>query len=83
MQELQELREFVKSIQPDCQINSRIAHDCNDYESLGDSALPVAPVGANLECLVTLNDTWGYKKNDNKWKSVEETIERVVFTKIG
>lgn len=68
----QELRDLVKSIQPDCQINSRIAHDCNDYESLGDNALPVAPVGVNMECLITLNDTWGYKKNDNNWKTPEE-----------
>ena len=68
----QELRELVKSIQPNCQINSRIAHDCSDYESLGDNALPVAPVGVNMECLITLNDTWGYKKNDNNWKTPEE-----------
>lgn len=67
------LRDFVKSIQPNCQINSRIGHDCNDYESLGDNALPVAPVGVNLECLVTLNDTWGYKITDNNWKTYEET----------
>ncbi len=71
----EELRKFVKSIQPDCQINSRIAHDCSDYESLGDNALPVAPVGVNMECLITLNDTWGYKKNDNAWKTVDETID--------
>ena len=69
-----ELRELVKSIQPDCQINSRIAHNCNDYESLGDNALPIAPVGANTECLVTLNDTWGYKAQDNNWKTPEENI---------
>ena len=69
-----ELRNLVKSIQPNCQINSRIAHDCNDYESLSDNTLPVAPVGVNTECLVTLNDTWGYKENDRNWKTPEEAI---------
>lgn len=69
-----ELRELVKSIQPNCQINSRIAHDCNDYESLGDNTLPIAPVGVNLECLVTLNNTWGYKEDDHNWKTPEENI---------
>jgi len=68
----QELRAFVKSIQPDCQINSRIAHNCSDYESLGDNALPVAPVGVNMECLITLNDTWGYKEQDDNWKTPDE-----------
>lgn len=71
----EELRNLVKSIQPDCLINSRIAHDCNDYESLGDNALPTAPVGENLECLITLNDTWGYKKNDHNWKTPAEVLE--------
>lgn len=70
-----ELRDLVKSIQPQCQINSRIAHDCNDYESLGDNALPIAPVGVNMECLVTLNDTWGYRDDDHNWKTPEENIE--------
>jgi len=69
-----ELRNLVKSIQPHCQINSRIAHDCNDYESLGDNTLPIAPVGVNIECLITLNDTWGYKKGDHNWKTPEENI---------
>lgn len=69
------LRELVKSIQPDCQINSRIAHGLNDYESLGDNALPVAPVNANIECLITLNDSWGYKRDDHNWKSPEDTTE--------
>ena len=68
----QELRALVKSLQPDCQINSRIAHNCNDYESLGDNALPVAPVGVNMECLITLNDTWGYKAQDNNWKTPDD-----------
>ena len=68
----QELRALVKSIQPNCQINSRIAHDCCDYKSLGDNVLPIAPVGENLECLITLNDTWGYKRQDSNWKSAKE-----------
>ncbi len=71
----QELRAFVKKLQPDCQINSRIAHDCADYESLGDNALPIAPVGVNMECLITLNDTWGYKAQDHNWKTPEDTTE--------
>ena len=68
------LRALVKELQPNCQINSRIAHDCNDYVSLGDNALPTAPTGVDLECLITLNDTWGYKKQDNNWKTSEDVI---------
>jgi len=75
-----ELRKLVKSLQPNCQINSRIAHDCNDYLSLGDNTLPIAPVDVDLECLITLNDTWGYKKSDRNWKNVEEVCDILTRT---
>ena len=69
-----ELRELVKELQPNCLINSRIAHDCDDYVSLDDNVLPLAPVEADIECLITLNDTWGYKSTDKNWKTPEEVI---------
>ena len=75
LEQSKRLRNVVKSLQPNCQINSRIAFGQNDYVSLGDNALPVAPTGENLECLVTLNDTWGYRKDDHNWKTPEEVIE--------
>ena len=68
------LRALVKSIQPDCQINSRIAHGLCDYYSLGDNALPTCPRGVNTECLTTLNNTWAYKIDDNVWKTPAENI---------
>lgn len=69
-----ELRDLVKSLQPDCQINSRISHGLCDYQSLADNALPVAPTGLNMECLITLNDSWGYHRGDNNWKTAEDTV---------
>lgn len=77
------LRDVVKSIQPNCLINSRIAFGYNDYTSLGDNALPVAPMGDNLECLVTLNDTWGYRRDDNNWKKPEEVLDILCRTLTG
>ena len=74
LEQSERLRDVVKSLQSNCQINSRIAFGQNDYISLGDNALPVAPTGENLECLVTLNDTWGYRKDDQNWKTPEEVI---------
>lgn len=69
-----ELRDLVKSIQPDCQINSRISFGFCDYQSLADNALPVAPTGVNMECLITLNDSWGYHRGDDNWKTAEDTV---------
>lgn len=70
-----ELRELVKKYQPSCLINSRIAHGMHDYMSLGDNALPSIPHGINTECLVTMNHTWGYRSDDQEWKSSEDLIK--------
>ena len=74
VEQSRELREIVKSIQPGCLINSRIAHGMHDYMSLGDNALSEMPHGINTECLVTLNHTWGYRSDDHEWKSPEDMI---------
>lgn len=70
-----ELRAWVKKFQPNCQINSRIAHGLCDYYSLGDNGLPTVPRGVNTECLTTLNNTWGYRSDDDNWKTPVENIE--------
>ena len=74
MEQSKELRELVKKYQPNCLINSRIAHGMHDYVSLGDNALPTMPHGINTECLVTMNHTWGYRSDDQEWKSSAELI---------
>ena len=73
-EESAELRDTVKSLQPNCLINSRIGHSYCDYHSLSDNGLPTTPRDLPLECLVTLNDTWGYKEYDNNWKTPESVI---------
>ena len=70
-----ELRALVKELQPNCLINSRIAHGMHDYMSLGDNALSEMPHGINTECLVTMNHTWGYRSDDHEWKSPENMID--------
>jgi len=73
-----DLMMMVKYLQPHCVVNSRIAHGRGDYESLGDNAIPTIPLGIPSECLVTLNDTWGYKSYDHNWKSAADMIGLLV-----
>jgi len=73
-----ELYDLVKTLQPHCMVNSRIAHGFGDYSSLGDNMIPTVPHGLPTECLVTLNNTWGYKCYDHAWKSPAEMIEKLV-----
>lgn len=64
-----ELYDLVKSLQPDCLINSRIGNGMGDYRSTGDNEIPDEWMGeALVECPATLNDTWGFKYYDGNWK---------------
>ncbi|MBQ7393813.1 MAG: alpha-L-fucosidase [Lentisphaeria bacterium] len=70
----QELRAFVKELQPNCIINQRIGNNCQDYGGLGDNQLPIDRRKDTRESPVTLNHTWGYKKNDHAWKTPQHIV---------
>lgn len=72
----QELYDLVKSLQPNCLVNSRIGNGMGDYASMGDNQVPGAKKNRDMlyETAATLNDTWGYKSYDQNWKSSEEVI---------
>ena len=77
IEQSEELYNFVKELQPHCLVNSRIGHGYGDYNSLGDNTVCTVPLGIPNECLVTLNDTWGYRSYDENWKTSEEIIEKI------
>ena len=49
-----------------------------DYLSRGDNEVPPQPMSIPWETPATLNDTWGYKKNDHNWKSPDELVFKLV-----
>jgi alpha-L-fucosidase len=73
-----ELAQFVKSIQPNCLVSGRIGNEVGDYMSTGDNKIPALPYYGDWEVPATLNDTWGYKWNDDNWKSPEHLIKLLV-----
>ncbi len=72
-----ELYDLVRKLQPGCLINSRIGCGKCDYTSAGDNQIPNDDKSGMLfETPATLNDTWGYKPHDQKWKSAKD-IRRI------
>lgn len=70
-----ELRKTVKALQPNCLINSRIGHDQHDYFQTGDNAIPIQVLTKEKwEVPATLNDTWGFKTNDDNWKDPKDLV---------
>ncbi len=64
-----DLKRFVHQLQPDCLISGRVGNDVGDYGSMGDNQIPSGRVKGYWETPATMNDTWGFKKNDKNWKS--------------
>jgi len=81
----------LRAMQPDLIINNRIGKSRNamqgmskDRTSPGDYGTPEQEIpatgipGADWESCMTMNDTWGYKKSDQHWKSTETLIRNLV-----
>ncbi len=73
----QELIDLVHRLQPNCLTNGRLGHGLGDYEQMGDNEVPSNVYPQLWEVPATLNDTWGYKKNDRNWKSAGNLLYRL------
>lgn len=72
---------FVKGLQPDCLINSRVSHfiGMGDYVSKGDNEIGMSGEDQRpWETPMTLNQSWGYTDRDQVWKSAEAVIKKLV-----
>lgn len=70
-----ELQQLVNELQPDCLVSGRIGNGVGDYGSLSDNQIPIGQIQGFWETPATMNDTWGFKQDDNEWKSVDTLIE--------
>ncbi len=87
-----DLYNYVRSLQPDIIVNNRVGKgrkgmDGMDREgrSVGDYGTPeqrIPPTGFGpgvyWESCMTMNDTWGYRKDDHNWKSVETLVRNLI-----
>lgn len=69
-----ELFQLVKDLQPECIVNGRIGNGVGEYLTTGDCSIPKLPIPGDWEVPATLNESWGYNKYDNKWRSSEEIL---------
>lgn len=85
-----DLYKMIKEINPNIIINNRIGkgrkgmNGMNEYEdAAGDFGTPEQEIlegtsSYDWESCMTMNDTWGFKKNDNNWKSSEKLITNLI-----
>lgn len=87
-----DLYNYVRSLQPEIIVNNRVgkaragmAGMNKNNAQVGDYGTPEQTIPANgfgpgvdWETCMTMNDTWGYKKQDQDWKSTEMLIHNLV-----
>ena len=78
-EQAQQLKDHVRKLQPECIISGRLGGGVEtDYGSTGDNVVPATVRNKDWEVPATLNNTWGFKKNDHAWKSAED-LTRLLF----
>lgn len=73
----QRFTDIVRSLQPDTLIDGRLGA-AGDYVSTGDNAIPAQVGDQAWETPATINHTWGYKKDDQDWKSPGDVTFKLV-----
>ena len=69
--------QLVRTMQPNTLIDGRLG-ESGDYASTGDNAIPSNVRGEAWEVPATLNHTWGYRTDDQDWKSPGDVVFKLV-----
>lgn len=88
-----DLYNYVRSLKLGILINNRVDKGRQGMQGLtkagdfkGDFGTPEQEIppsglpGVDWESCMTMNDTWGYRKDDNNWKSSERLIRNLIDT---
>ncbi len=74
----QEINDMIRQLQPGILINDRNqlpADFSTPEQTIPGNALPN---GRPWETCMTINDTWGYARNDHNWKSSTDLIRKLI-----
>lgn len=77
---VEELAAYVREVQPNAMLCSRIGHGLGDYVSNGDMQVPPRNLEGLWESCDTTNDSWSFAWYDQNWKNTGEILDRVVAT---
>jgi alpha-L-fucosidase len=73
----QRFADIVRSTQPNTLIDGRLGTE-GDYRSTGDNVVPPDASTEAWETPATINDTWGFRKDDTNWKSPGQITFKLV-----
>ena len=93
-EEAREIYAFLRELKPEIIVNNRVGKgragmdgfNKGDQEYSGDFGTPEQEIpatgipGVDWESCMTMNDTWGYRSDDQNWKSAESLIRNIIDT---
>lgn len=73
----QQLYRYLRTLDPKIIVNDRVK-GAGDYETPEQYIPPNGLPGHDWETCMTMNNTWGYKRDDNDWKSTQTLIRNLI-----
>ena len=73
----QRFADIVRQAQPNTLIDGRLGAE-GDYRSTGDNVIPPEASLEAWETPATINDTWGFRRDDTNWKSPGQIAFKLV-----
>jgi alpha-L-fucosidase len=73
----QRFTQIVRTLQPKTLIDGRLG-EAGDYMTTGDNVIPPQVQAEAWEVPATINHTWGYRKDDQDWKSPGNIVFKLV-----
>jgi alpha-L-fucosidase len=80
--EAHEVYNYIHGINPSVIVNNRLGFEVGDYGT-PEQKIPVRGLPGPWETCMTLNDTWGFKKDDDNWKSDTTLITNLIHCASG
>jgi alpha-L-fucosidase len=77
-----EIYNYIHHIDPAIIVNNRLGFEVGDYGT-PEQEIPVRGLPGPWETCMTINDTWGFKKDDDNWKSDTTLITNLIHCASG
>lgn len=77
-----EIYNYITGLDPKLIVNNRLEHGVGDYGT-PEQKIPVRGLPGPWETCMTINDTWGYKRGDDNWKSDATLITNLIHCASG
>lgn len=76
-EESAELKQMIRTLQPECIINERIGHKLGDYK-VSEQEIPADGSYEPWESCMTMNGHWSYNRADDKWKTTDKLLQNLI-----